>query len=409
MENVLHEENSRSKRNYYKPLSIVIAAISVVTFFTLLILTGAPSNSTHAKYDNSPMIVNDSFERFTIVAAGDAMQHMAQLISAYDSASRDYNYNDVFKFLHPVFENTDVAIVNYETTNGGKPYTGYPQFSSPDTLAWFVKNAGFNFFVNANNHAADRGLRGIFGTLNVFDRNKIRHTGVFRDTSERRKTYPYILNEKGFKLALLNYTYGTNGLRVPLPAVINTIDTLRMKKDLQNAADAKPDAIIVMMHWGTEYKREAGPDQVQIANFLFRNGVDVIVGSHPHVVQPIQLYHFNYKGQPKTGLVIWSLGNLVAHQRRRFTNGGIFVRLDIARNYYTGKVKVDHVFYIPFWVYKQLKPLKFFVLPISTFENDSVTFSMHDSDKIAFKTFINDTRLYLARDTAHIKELFLQE
>jgi hypothetical protein len=126
-------------------------------------------------------------------------------------------------------------------------------------------------------------------------------------------------------------------------------------------------------------------------------------------VQPIQFYNFKYKGKLKTGLVIWSMGNFVAHQRRRFTNGGIMVRFDIARNYYTGKIKIDNVFYIPVWVYKQFNPVKFFILPVSTFERDSVTFRMNDSDKVAFKTFGNDTRIHLARDTGHIKELFLLE
>lgn len=388
-------------------VGLLLGAVSVITFFALVMFTGT-AKPEHSKYDNSPFIVNDSFERFTIVAAGDAMAHQAQITSTWDTECKCYDFTNVFKYINPIFKNSDLAFVNYETTNAGPPYKGYPKFSAPDTMAWFLKNAGFNFFVNANNHTNDLGLKGVIGTLNVFDRYQIRHTGVFRDSADRKKNYPYILHEKGFKFAILNYTYGTNGMPTIKPTVVNTIDTNKMKSDLKMATDSTPDAVIVLMHWGTEYKREPGPDQKQTAAFLFRNGADVIIGSHPHVVQPIEFYNFTYNGKPKTGLVFWSLGNFVSNQRRRYTNGGLFVRFDIARNIYTDKIKIDNVYYIPVWVYKQQTPVKFYALPVSLFEKDSLTFHLPDSDKIAFKTFINDTRTHLARDTARIREYFLK-
>ncbi len=386
----------------------ILGGILFITFLILIIFSGVPSNPDHSKYDNWPLVVNDSFERYTVIAAGDAMAHMQQAVSAWDTSCNCYNYSEVYKYIHSIFKNTDLSFINFETSNGGFPYKGFPRFSSPDTIAWFLKSAGFNFFVNANNHSNDNGSKGINGTLNVFDRNNIRHTGVFRDTAEREKTYPYIIREKGFKISILNYTYSTNGINTPAPAIVNIIDTIQMKKDMRSALDSMPDVVLVLMHWGSEYQREAGHDQKVIADFLFRNGADVIIGSHPHVIQPIEFYKFNYLGKPKTGLVIWSLGNFVAHQRRRYANGGIFVRFDIARNIYTGKIKIDNVYYIPFWLYKQPNPLKFYVLPVSLFEHDSTTFNMHDTDRTVFNTFITDTRLHLARDTANIKELFLK-
>ncbi|MFA5781705.1 MAG: CapA family protein [Bacteroidales bacterium] len=408
MSNPETSHSINSKNDIFTGIGFVMAGVSFVTFFLLIMFTGPPANPCHSKYDNSPLVVNDSFERITIIAAGDAMSHMPIVASAWDTSCKCYDYSDVFKYLPPIIKNSDLAFINYETTNGGKPYSGFPKFSGPDTLAWFLKSAGFNFFVNANNHSIDKGLDGITGTLDVFDKYKISHTGVFKDTNERKKTYPVILRQKGFKLAILNYTYGTNNIETPAPAIVNRIDTVLIKGDLENAIDSMPDAVLVFMHWGVEYQREPNFEQQKLAGFLFRNGTDAIIGSHPHVIQPVELVNFSYKGKPKTGLVIWSLGNFVANQRKHFCDGGIFARFAIARNIYTGKIKIDKISYIPFWLYKQAAPIKYYVLPISMFENDSTIFNMNPEDKLSFKTFINDTRLHLARDTANIKEFKIQ-
>jgi len=394
-----------SKNDIFTGIGLVLGVTSFFTFILLIMFSGSRVNSSHSKYDNSPLIVNDSFKRITIFAAGDAMSHMPIVKSVWDTSCKCYDYSDVFKYLSPLIRNSDIAFINYETTNGGKPYSGFPKFSGPDTLAWFLKSAGFNFFVNANNHSVDKGLYGINRTLDVFDRYKISHTGVFRDSNERIKTYPVILHQKGFKIAILNYTFSTNYIETPAPAIINKIDTVLIKSDLENALDSMPDAVLVLMHWGVEYQNEPGFEQKKIAGFLFRNGADAIIGSHPHVIQPVELINFSYKGKPKTGLVIWSLGNFIANQRKRFRDGGIFVQFDIGRNIYTGKIKIDKISYIPFWLYKQTAPVKYYVLPISMFENDSTTFNMNTKDKLSFKTFINDTRLHIERDTVNIKEL----
>jgi len=397
-----------TKNNHFNIIGIVLGGISFITFFSLVMFTGLSENPYHSKSDNSPLVVNDSFERITVIAAGDAMSHMQQVLGAWDTSCRCYDYTDVYQYISPLIKRNDIAFVNFETTNAGTPYSGFPKFSSPDTVAWFLKNAGFNFFVNANNHSSDKGLRGINGTLDVFDRNNIRHTGVFRNSAERKKYYPYILHEKRFKLAVLNYTYGTNSLETPAPAIVNMIDTMLMKKDLADALNSMPDAVLVLMHWGVEYQREPDAEQKKLAEFLFHNGADVIIGSHPHVIQPVEFIEFSYRGKRKTGLVIWSLGNFVANQRKRYTDGGIFVRFDIGRNIYTGKIKIENAAYLPFWLYKQSAPVKYYVLPVSMFENDSNIFNMDAEDKLAIKTFINDTRAHLKRNTINIKEMKTQ-
>jgi 2',3'-cyclic-nucleotide 2'-phosphodiesterase (5'-nucleotidase family) len=207
-------------------------------------------------------------------------------------------------------------------------------------------------------------------------------------------------------VAILNYTYGTNGLFIPEPSVVNTIDTLLIKKDLKKALDSLPDLVMVCMHWGIEYQREPNQEQKDLAKLLFENGADIIVGSHPHVVQPLEIVSFDFKERKKTGLVIWSLGNFVSNQRQQYTNGGILVDFTIEKNILKNTMKIKDVGYLPFWVYKTASPEKFFLLPVYLFENDSVVFNLNKTDKQAFNTFIKDTRSHLNRDANNIKEYF---
>ena len=396
------------KYSKIKTISFIIGVLSFSIFIFLLFYPGSGAYSDRISNDNNPFVLNDSFKRVTILAVGDAMTHMPVINSTWDTSCKCYDFSNIFKFLPPIIEQADISFVNYETTNAGPPYSGYPQFSSPDTLAWFLKDVGFNFLVNANNHTNDRNLKGVIRTLDVFDRYQIKHTGVFRNEEERNKNYPLFIKEKGLKLAILNYSYSTNGIPTPSPAIVNTIDTLQIKADLKKALDSIPDAVIVLMHWGVEYQREASPEQKKLADFLFRNGADAIIGSHPHVIQPMEIYQFTYQGKQKNGLVIWSLGNFIANQRRHYANGGILAKFDIAKNVFTGKLIIDRISYIPFWVYKQYNPTKYHILPVSLFENDTTTFIMHDSDKTTFKIFSNETRKHMNRDTVNIKELFLK-
>ena len=375
------------------------------TLLTGFVMISFIKKNNHSDKEPKKEII-DSFIRISIVVAGDAMAHYPQIASAYNDTNKDYDFYPVFQYISPVIKKFDFSIVNYETTAGGKPYTGYPQFSAPDTLAYIIKDAGFKFFVNANNHSVDKGLKGITNTIDVFDKYNIPHTGTFKDEASRNEVYPSIQVINGLKIAILNYTYGTNGLFIPEPKIVNTIDTNVIKVDLKKALDSIPDAVVVCMHWGIEYQREPNQEQINLANFLFENGADVIVGSHPHVIQPLELATFNYKNKSKTGLIIWSLGNFVSNQRKQYTNGGIMVDFTLEKNKFTNTLKIKEVGYIPFWVYKTTKPEKFYILPICLFENDTTIFKLNNTDKTAFETFIKDTRSHLKRDTLNIKEYF---
>jgi len=171
------------------------------------------------------------------------MQHKAQLDAALQPDGT-YNYSGCFTQVTPEIEAADIAICNFETTLGGAPYSGYPQFCSPDAYAEAVRDAGFDIFLTANNHCMDTRTRGLVRTLDVLDSLGINHLGTYRNQAERDSLYPYILEHGGMRIALLNYTYDTNGIPVAKPCIVNYIDTTVMKQDLARARQLKADCII---------------------------------------------------------------------------------------------------------------------------------------------------------------------
>ena len=264
-------------------------------------------------------------KQLTLLFAGDIMGHDTQIEAARMMGGGEYDYSSCFRYVEPYIAAADIAIGNLEVTLAGPPYKGYPQFSSPDALANALKNAGFDILVQANNHAVDRGKAGLERTLTVLDSIGMVRSGVFRDSRERLVRYPLIVEKNGIRLALLNYTYSTNGIRVTPPNIVNSIDTFAIRQDLQKAATADPDFTIALMHWGSEYQLTENSKQQKLARFLFRNGTDAIFGSHPHVVQPIR----EIDGK----LVVYSLGNMVSNQRKRYTDGGILFGMTLEKSY----------------------------------------------------------------------------
>ena len=262
----------------------------------------------------------EKIARAKLLFAGDVMCHMPQVYAARTDGG--YDFRPVFEFVKPYFERADAAIVNLETVvspNGR--YSGYPSFASPAEFAAALKWAGVDIAVMANNHCCDRGRRGIMATTHCLDTLGISRTGVFRDDADRLSRNPLRFDCGGIAFALLNYTYGTNGLDVPNGCYVNLTDTAVMRQDLRRAADA--DCIVVCMHWGDEYVRKANRQQRRLADFLHRNGADIVIGSHPHVIQPADAACGR--------ITVWSLGNFVSNQRKRFCDGGLMAEVDVEK------------------------------------------------------------------------------
>jgi poly-gamma-glutamate capsule biosynthesis protein CapA/YwtB (metallophosphatase superfamily) len=331
----------------------------------------------------------------SLIFAGDIMGHDDQIRAALDPETQTYNYEPVFRYVRPFIKQADIAIGNLEVTLAGAPYSGYPQFSSPDELARAASAAGFDVMIQANNHALDGGKKGFIRTLTVLDTTCLLHTGTFYDSDDRARNYPLILEKNDIRIALLNYTYGTNGLVIPPPCIINRIDTTQIRMDLEKARLARPDFVVVTMHWGEEYQREENMQQQKLASFLFTHGADAIIGSHPHVIQPVRKYYPEPSDTSIYNIVVYSLGNFVSNQRAHYKDGGILFFMQLTKTS-TGTILSGYN-YMPSWVWRSDTSGKyaFHILPVDLYKANESFFNLPESDRNKINLFYEDTHEHL--------------
>ena len=274
-------------------------------------------------------------EEATIVFAGDAMQHKSQL----ENASRGggvYDYSETFAEIAPWVQSADYAVVNLETTLGDHNFSGFPMFCTPDSYASALKDAGFDLFLNANNHTLDRRDNGLRRTVRVLDSLGVAHTGTYTDAAARNASMPLVRDINGFKVAFLNYTYGTNGIDIHGNVVVDYIDRKKMTADIKSARSAGAELVVVLPHWGIEYELTERAPQRELAKFLLDNGADAVIGGHPHVIQPMH--------RTGDGAVVYSMGNFVSGMRTTDTRGGAMVSMHIKRDK-AGKAVIDDMKY----------------------------------------------------------------
>lgn len=350
----------------------------------------------------TPAIAQDT-TRLSLLFAGDVMGHDSQIASAYDPSKKTYDYSSCFQFVKPYVDSVDLAFGNLEVTLAGPPYKGYPQFSSPDALAVTLKDIGFDVLVTANNHCVDRGRKGLERTILMLDSFKIAHTGTFADSISRIKESPLFVEKNGFKLAVLNYTYGTNGIPVTRPNVVNHLDTAIMRKDLLQAKDGRPDVIIVFTHWGTEYESLPSKWQKDLTDFCFKHGAQLVIGAHPHVLQPMEWR------KEKNQFVAYSLGNYISGQRKRYTDGGAMAYLELQKVSFksdSAVTTIDSAGYYLGWVYRTADVLKdYYLLPLKQMEAGNLNFLKDAESKAALKVFAEDSRLLFRKFNKNVPEM----
>ena len=304
-----------------------------------------------------------------IRATGDIMFHPSQLDGAYDYTTDTYDFENSFKAIRDIIREADISIANFEGTTAGNEiyaYQGYPLFNAPDEALDAIKNAGFDILSTANNHSLDTRKAGIIRTIEQIKARGMEPIGTFAEKPEIRVL---IKDVKGIKFAFLAYTEMVNGLESvlapeDLDAMVNIIDETKMKEDIAYAKDNNADVIIAFLHWGDEYSRVQAQRQEILADMLFRSGVDIILGSHPHVIQPTQT--LDYDG--KTKFVAYSMGNFISNQRvetlvpygltehvSKYTEDGIIIDIEIEKKGSTKEVSIENINYIPLWVYKGVK------------------------------------------------------
>ncbi|MCM1066012.1 MAG: CapA family protein [Muribaculaceae bacterium] len=268
------------------------------------------------------------YDEADLIFVGDAMQHKAQLEAA--STRGGYDYSGYFDAIEPIVSTADLAVVNLETPVGKAPHTGYPCFNAPEAFVDALADAGFDLFLTANNHTLDRGPDGLRSTIDVLDKRGLAHLGTYTDTTARAESLPLILPVNGFRIGFLNYTYGTNGIEPRKGVAVDYIDRARIRADVDASRAAGAELVCVCIHWGDEYKLLPNTAQKHLADFLEAIGVDMIVGAHPHVIQPMELRPNRYI-EGRNVLLVYSLGNFVSNMKTADTRGGAMLHVKLFR------------------------------------------------------------------------------
>ncbi|MEW5723550.1 MAG: CapA family protein [Thermodesulfobacteriota bacterium] len=299
----------------------------------------------------------------TLMAVGDIMMHGSNIQYAYDRMTRTYDFSPYFEYTSPVFEQADWVLGNLETRLAGPKakYTGYPLFNAPEALALALRMTGFTVLSTANNHSLDRGRDGIYRTNETLDAAGLLHTGTYLSPEDRDTVR--ILKKGDLSLAVLAYTYGTNGLPIPKGGeyLVNLIDLAKISQDVARARELEADFIACVLHFGVEYMRHPNEAQVETVTRLFDLGVDLVLGSHPHVVQPYQIRGENGHRQA----VIYSLGNFIGGQKGQFTNLGVIFKIVLTKDV-DGNRQITGVEALPTRILRLVKDNKktFRVVPI---------------------------------------------
>lgn len=246
-----------------------------------------------------------------IVMVGDMLMH-GRVMESGLKEDGTYNFDHLFVNVKDTIENADLALVNQETILGGTELglSGYPSFNSPYELGDSLVDAGFDVILHATNHTLDKGKTGVQNCMNFWDTNypDIAYLGINK-SQEEQDTDIYIYEQEGIRIAILNYTYGTNGIPTPsdMPYIVNYLDEDKIIQDLK-FAEENSDFTIVCPHWGTEYVLSATDSQKKWATIFMENGADLVIGTHPHVIEPMEMMTDENGNEM---LVYYSIGNFV--------------------------------------------------------------------------------------------------
>ncbi|MDD4820839.1 MAG: CapA family protein [Flavobacteriales bacterium] len=340
-------------------------------------------------------------QKVDMYVAGDLMAHQSQLISAQKD-STTYDFLPVWQYVKDDISSADISIANMETTLFDKgTYSGYPRFKTPVSFAQAAVDAGFDIFLLANNHIYDQYRTGVRSTIKMLDSLGVKHVGAYRDTVSHEKDRVLIYEKKGIKFAILNYTYATN-IASSAPIYVNYIDTIQIEKDILLAKEKKADIIVATFHWGREYQMLPQPIQQRRINFLLKNGVSVIIGGHPHVVQPMEC--IKDKNGNIRAVVYNSLGNYISGQRTVNTQGGAAAHLSFQKDA-DGKVKITDASYSLVWVWKPKDTAgreQFYILPVRAAEKGK--YPLTSAEKELFGAFTFNARELFSQNNKDINE-----
>lgn len=378
-----------------------------------------PVNSLESEV--SQQYPKENKQTVTLSAVGDIMFHSYQLQRAYHTENDRFDFSASFEPVRDVLEQADYTVANLETVLAGKGegneeqatiggYSGYPRFNSPDVVVDSLLEAGVDLVSTANNHALDQGIKGLLRTIDVCDQKGLSHIGTYKD-AQHRQSYKRV-RLKGMTFAFINYTYGTNtSLTDHMDEHINTLHhyNLNAYDEMINAVkDAKKepvDFIVVMMHYGDEYQPTPNQNQIALNDLLMDTGADIILGGHPHTLQPIEVYT-SWKGVPLESpkLVIYSLGNFLASQRNveQFeadTDIGVILTLHFEK----GGMKAPRLIgfdVLPTFTHWQADAIM--TLPVHEKLLEQSPYALTDWDKKRLRYAMENTSKFLTQDVHNV-------
>jgi len=393
-----------------RPLELSAATVTVPP--TVVVpTTGSPKGTTSTTArspEPAPTTTTTLPIRVTVAAVGDVLTHMPIVDSVYDSRTGSYDFAPVFAPIARFLANADYTVANLESRLAGPEvgYSGYPRFNSPAELAHALRAAGIDLAATANNHSLDFGWQGIVGTIDRLDNAGVAHVGTYRSLQERQT--PAIVDIRGIKVAFLNYATYLNGLALPEEHRTYAVNTLEVDTVARDAATARlwgAEVVIALLHYGNEYEREPSQEQLDVTREVLSRGVDVVIGSHPHVVQPIAhvLQYESWKVTDK--YAAYSLGNFVSAQRWRYSDSGLIAYVHIEkrglRTYVTG------VSYLPVYVQRSTAeaPVRYRVLPILPGVESRTDAPLTQQDQSRMAQIWEELRTVLYRPDENIKPL----
>ncbi|MGL4597945.1 MAG: CapA family protein [Bacteroidia bacterium] len=353
------------------------------------------------------IISSDSTVRIRMAFVGDLMCHVPQMNCARQ-ADGTYDFTGTFEAIAAALAAPDFTIGNLETTTAGKrlPYGGYPAFNTPDAYIPALKTAGFDFLVTSNNHSMDTGEEGLLRTLEQLRLNQIPATGTF--TSQADRDSVRIVDLKGLRIGILNYTYGTNGAYPTANHkwMLNVADSALVTDDVKRARVQGAQLVLVFYHWGWENRAEPVPQQDTMFKYAVAAGADLVIGAHPHVVGPVEYFKTQNGAMLDSGLVAWSLGNFISNQYWRYTDAGLILNLEIEYDAATKKAKLLPAAFTPTWVYRNYSPQKknYLILPASWCENDSLPNWIDGESKRKMCEAYGDTKVMMRKRTGNVVE-----
>lgn len=365
---------------------------------SLIICSCAQNNGSRVQAQNTTP-EDTTTRQVTLLFAGDLMQHDGQIKAA--RTADGYDYTDVFARVKPEVSRYDIAVANFEVTLAGPPYKGYPCFSAPDEYLRAIIDAGFDVMLTSNNHSCDTRAKGLERTIVMMDSLKMPHLGTYRHQKEREQNYPFIIERNGIRIAMLNFTYGTNGIPVPPPYIVNLEDTVQIAKDIIAAKKKDADVIIAFPHWGIEYASLPSNAQRKLTQWMLNKGVDHVIGGHPHVVQPFEVNEDN-KGNKH--LTVYSLGNYVSNMTKPHTDGGAMVTMTLTKK--NGKTAMTDCDYSLFWVSRPLTSGRknFRIYPAGW-----TTDEMNAAERSLRERYLSLTRTLFEKHNKGIKEKLVTE